>query len=96
MPGAGFAMPQGFSGAGTNSNERPMAMAEMVSVLSLLQRQVPQAVQAAMMDGILLASQMLLTGATESSESGVAHIQFGGTCKELASLGLEPGQPPSM
>lgn len=50
MSGSGFAMPQGFSGTGTNSNERPMAMAEMVSVLSLLQRQVPQAVQAAMMD----------------------------------------------
>lgn len=48
--GVGFASAQGFSGAGTNSNERPMAMAEMVSVLSLLQRQVPQAVQAAMMD----------------------------------------------
>ena len=40
----------GFSGGATNSNERPMAMAEMVSVLSLLQRQVPEAVQAAMMD----------------------------------------------
>ncbi|MEO8002784.1 MAG: DUF1631 family protein, partial [Arenimonas sp.] len=48
--GAGFSASQGFSGAGTNSNERPMAMSEMVSVLSLLQRQVPQAVQAAMMD----------------------------------------------
>ena len=47
---AGFSAAQGFSGAGINSNERPMAMAEMVSVLSLLQRQVPEAVQAAMMD----------------------------------------------
>jgi len=50
MAGAGFSAPQGFTGAGTSSNERPMAMAEMVSVLSLLQRQVPKAVQAAMMD----------------------------------------------
>jgi hypothetical protein len=50
-PNAGFASTQGVSsGIGTNSNERPMAMAEMVSILSLLQRQVPQAVQAAMMD----------------------------------------------
>ncbi len=48
--GTGFSGAQGFSGAATNSNERPMAMAEMVSVLSLLQRQVPQAVHAAMMD----------------------------------------------
>ncbi|HNV84501.1 MAG TPA: DUF1631 family protein [Arenimonas sp.] len=48
--GAGFSAAQSFSGAGTHSNERPMAMEEMVSVLSLLQRQVPQAVQAAMMD----------------------------------------------
>ncbi len=48
--GTGFSGGQGFSGAATNSNERPMAMAEMVSVLSLLQRQVPQAVHAAMMD----------------------------------------------
>ena len=48
--GASFSAAQGFSGAGVNSNERPMAMAEMVSVLSLLQRQVPEAVQAAMMD----------------------------------------------
>ena len=48
--GASFSAAQGFSGAGINSNERPMAMAEMVSVLSLLQRQVPEAVQAAMMD----------------------------------------------
>lgn len=46
----GFSAAQGFSSAGTSSNERPMAMAEMVSVLSLLQRQVPQAVHAAMMD----------------------------------------------
>jgi len=49
-PGAGFSAAQGFSGAGTNSNERPMAMEEMVSVLSILQKQVPQAVHAAMMD----------------------------------------------
>ncbi len=50
MAGAGSSGAQGFSGGATNSNERPMAMAEMVSVLSLLQRQVPHAVQAAMMD----------------------------------------------
>lgn len=48
--GAAFSAAQGFSSAGINANERPMAMAEMVSVLSLLQRQVPEAVQAAMMD----------------------------------------------
>ena len=48
--GAAFSAAQGFASAGINSNERPMAMAEMVSVLSLLQRQVPEAVQAAMMD----------------------------------------------
>jgi hypothetical protein len=41
---------QGFAGAGSYASQRPMAMSEMVSVLSLLQRQVPQAVQAAMMD----------------------------------------------
>jgi hypothetical protein len=40
----------GFSGSSAGPGGRPMAMAEMVSVLSLLQRQVPQAVQAAMMD----------------------------------------------
>jgi len=50
IAGAPYSSAQGFSGAGKSSNERPMAMAEMVSVLSLLQRQVPQAVQAAMMD----------------------------------------------
>jgi Protein of unknown function (DUF1631) len=48
--GAGPSVARGFSGIGTNPNQRPMAMAEMVSILSLLQRQVPQAVQAAMMD----------------------------------------------
>ncbi|MGH8110204.1 MAG: DUF1631 family protein [Arenimonas sp.] len=34
----------------SNPNARPMAMPEMMSVLSLLQRQVPQAVEAAMQD----------------------------------------------
>ena len=40
----------GGAGYGFNPNARPMAMPEMMSVLSMLQRQVPQAVEAAMQD----------------------------------------------
>ncbi len=48
-----------FSGASAASQQRPMAMAEMVSVLSLLQRQVPQSVHAAMMDSKVSLAQDL-------------------------------------
>jgi len=49
-PDAGRAGSSGAAAYGSNPNARPMAMPEMMSILSLLQNQVPKAVEDAMRD----------------------------------------------
>jgi len=59
----------GAASYGASPNARPMAMPEMMSILSLLQRQVPKAVEAAMKDPKVSLSQDLKSEMLRSAKS---------------------------